>query len=178
MRVISPAVATITLHGPAGFGPVVEGEALVSTDAFSPRYDLDRVTGLISRRDHAIVGSSISGKVLVIPAAKGGVAAGWAFYDIARRGLTPLALICRETNPVMVQGAVLAGIPIMHRLTPDPVATIRSGDVVRLDPAAGTVTIMRRYACSGEVDTGSPTRACVTKEKLGHVPLQDERDMP
>ncbi len=146
MSVVSPTVATITLHGPAGFGPVVEGEALVSTDAFSPRYDLDRATGTISRRNHAIVGRSIAGKVLVIPTPKGGVAAGWAFYDIAQRGIMPLALICRESNPVMVQGAVLAGIPIMHRLTPDPVSTIRSGDVVRVDPAAGTVTIMRRQA--------------------------------
>jgi predicted aconitase with swiveling domain len=177
MSVVSPAVAMITLRGPAGFGPAVEGEALVSTDAFSPRYDLDRDAGIVSRRDHAIAGSSIKGKVLVIPAAKGGVAAGWAFYDIAQRGIAPLALICRETNPVMVQGAVLAGIAIMHRLAPDPVSTIRSGDVVRVDPAAGTVTIVRRYACSGEVGTGSPTRTCDTKEKLEYVPLQDERDM-
>ena len=94
MSVVSPAVAMITLRGPAGFGPAVEGEALVSTDAFSPRYDLDRDAGIVSRRDHAIAGSSIKGKVLVIPAAKGGVAAGWAFYDIAQRGIAPLALIC------------------------------------------------------------------------------------
>jgi uncharacterized protein len=144
MSVSAPAIGTITLRGPAGFGPAVEGEALVSTDAFSPRYDLDRATGIISRRDHAIAGSNIKGKVLVIPAAKGGVAAGWAFYDIAQRGIGPLALICRETNPVMVQGAVLAGIPIIHRLEPDPVSIIRNGDFVRVDPANGTVTILRR----------------------------------
>ena len=144
MSMVASAAAMITLCGPAGFGSIVEGQALVSTEAFSPRYDLDRATGIISRRDHAIAGSNIKGKVLVIPAAKGGVAAGWAFYDIARRGIAPLALICRETNPVMVQGAVLAGIPILHRLAPDPVSTIRSGDIVRVDPAAGIVTILRR----------------------------------
>lgn len=144
MSVASPAMVTITLRGPAGYGSAVEGEALVSTDSFSPRYDLDRATGIISRRDHAVAGSNIKGKVFVIPAAKGGVAAGWAFYDIAQRGIAPLAFICRETNPVMVQGAVLAGIPIMHRLEPDPVSTIRTGDFLRVDPAAGTVVILRR----------------------------------
>jgi predicted aconitase with swiveling domain len=137
------ALAELALHGPAGFGVAVEGEALVSSDAFSPRYDLDRATGVISRETHAIAGHNIAGKILVIPAAKGGVAAGWAFYDIVRRGVGPLALICRETNPVMVQGAVLAGIPIMHRLEPDPVTSIRTGDRLRVDPQAGVVTILR-----------------------------------
>jgi predicted aconitase with swiveling domain len=137
------ALAEFVLRGPAGFGAPVEGEALVSSDAFSPRYDLDRATGVISRETHAIAGQNIAGKILVIPAAKGGVAAGWAFYDIVQRGVGPLALICRETNPVLVQGAVLAGIPILHRLEPDPVTSIRTGDRLRIDPQAGTVTILR-----------------------------------
>lgn len=132
------------LTGPAGFGDPAEGAALVSEDAFSPRYDLDRATGIISRKDHAAAGASIAGVVLVVPAAKGGVAAGWAFYDLAKRGLGPAALICRETNPVFVQGAVLAGLPIMHRLTPDPVTAIRTGDRVRIEPGAGRVTIVGR----------------------------------
>jgi uncharacterized protein len=144
MSTASLAAETLVMRGPPGTGPAVEGEALVSTDAFSPRYDLDRATGLISRQNHALFGSHLSGKVLVIPAAKGGVAAGWAFHDLARRGIGPIAFICRETNPVMVQGAVLAGIPIVHRLEPDPVATIHTGDRVRIDPAAGTVTILWR----------------------------------
>ena len=51
--------------------------------------------------------------------------------------------IFTRTNPVMVQGAVLAGIPILHRLTPDPAVTIRSGDWVEVDPAAGEVRLWR-----------------------------------
>ena len=35
-------------------GEVVEGEVLVSVEGFSPRYDLDRWTGEISRPGHAI----------------------------------------------------------------------------------------------------------------------------
>jgi predicted aconitase with swiveling domain len=42
----------------------------------------------------------------------------------------------------MVQGCILAGIPIMHELTPDPVTTLRTGDRVRVDPGAGTVTVL------------------------------------
>jgi Aconitase X swivel domain len=58
--------------------------------------------------------------------------------DLKARGLAPLGLIFRETNPVMVQGAVLADIPLLHRLEPDPVTAIRTGDRVRLFPDQGT----------------------------------------
>lgn len=134
--------ALLVLTGPPGFGPPVEGRLLVSTDAFSPRYDLDRSTGIISRQGHCLEGASIADRVLVIPVAKGGVAAGWAFYDLVNRGITLRALICRRTNPVMVQGCILAGIPIMHELTPDPVTTLRTGDRVRVDPGRGTLTVL------------------------------------
>ena len=42
-----------------GWGPTVEGEALVMREGFSPRYDLDRWTGLISRIGHSAEGQSI-----------------------------------------------------------------------------------------------------------------------
>jgi len=138
---VEPPVAE--LRGPPGFGRPLDGEALVSSDPFSPRYDLDRSTGLISRKGHSIEGHNIAGKILVIPAVKGGVAAGWAFYDLMRRGIAPAAIVCRETNPVFVQGAVLAGVPILHRLDPDPVTSIRTGDRVRVDPASGSVVVLR-----------------------------------
>ena len=140
-KVASPDI--LEFHGPGGFGAPLEGEALVSSDAFSPRYDLDRSTGIVSRKGHSIEGHNLSGKILVIPAVKGGVAAGWAFYDLARRGIAPSALLCRETNPVFVQGAVLAGIPILHRLAPDPVTNIRTGDWVRIEPESARVTVRR-----------------------------------
>ncbi len=129
--------------GPPGFGEVVEGEVLVSSEAFSPRYDLDRATGEVSRKGHAIEGQSVAGKILVVPAAKGGVAAGWAFYDLRHRGIAPKALIIGTTNPVFVQGCVLAGISIMHALNPDPVAGLATGDRAKMDPEAGTVTVLR-----------------------------------
>ncbi len=47
-------------------------------------------------------------------------------------------------NPVMVQGAVLAGIALMDQLSPDPMEAIRTGDWVRVDPKAGRVEVIRR----------------------------------
>ena len=130
------------IRSPRGFGSIVEAEVLVSSDPFSPRYDLDRGTGVVSRKGHAIEGQSIVGKILVIPTAKGGVAAGWAFYDLKQRGLAPAAIVCQLVNPVFVQGCVLAGIPIVHKCTPSA-ASLQSGDIVRLDPRKGELRMIK-----------------------------------
>ena len=126
------------------FGPVVEGEALVSTEGFSPRYDLDRWSGLISRPGHALEGHNIRDKILITPSAKGGIAAGWAFYDIRAKGIAPKAFVFGVTNPVMVQGAVFAGITITEGWSASPYELIRTGDLVRVDPGKKTLTLLRR----------------------------------
>ena len=133
----------ITLHCPPGVGPVVEGEALVSRHGFSARYDVDRDEGVFSRQAHDLYGHSLVGKILVCTTAKGGIATSWMLLDMVERGKAPLAILFQTTNPVMVQGAVLAGVAMLHRLSPDPVATIRTGDWLRVDPPAGTVEILR-----------------------------------
>ena len=125
------------------FGPVVEGEALVSEEGFSPRYDLDRWSGVITKPGHKLEGASIKDKVLFFPTAKGGIAAGWAFYDIKWKKIAPKAFIFGVTNPVMVQGAVFAGITITEGWEPSPDGLVRTGDWVRVDPQAGTITVLR-----------------------------------
>jgi hypothetical protein len=136
--------APLVLIGHPGVGEPVEGEALVSPDGFSARYDLDRVTGRISRESHALFGQSIAGKVFICPLAKGGFATSWALFDLRSRGLAPVAMLFTWANPVMVQGAVLAGIALMDQLTPDPMETIRTGDRVRVEPKAGRVEVWPR----------------------------------
>jgi predicted aconitase with swiveling domain len=134
----------LVLSGPPGFGAPVDGEALVSTHGFSARYDLDHTTGIISRESHDLYGQSVAGKVLVVSTAKGGTATGWRLLDLVARGTAPSALIFRRTNPVMVQGAVLAAIAIMHRLEPDPIDAVATGDLLHLVPAEGRVEVAPR----------------------------------
>lgn len=132
----------LLLTGPAGFGPQVEAEALVGRNGFSARYDLDHTTGVISRETHPLYGQSVAGKVLVATVAKGGTATAWRLLDLVQRGIAPAALIFRRTNPVMVQGAVLAGIPILHDLDPDPLDAIASGDQLRVVASEGRVEVL------------------------------------
>jgi predicted aconitase with swiveling domain len=129
-----------------GYGQAVEGEALVMREGFSPRYDLDRLSGIISRIGHSVEGQSIKDRVLVIPTVKGGVAAGWAFFDLLHKHIAPRAIVFGKLNPVMVQGAVLAKIPITEGWSDDASALIATGDLVRVDPPALTVTVVQRAA--------------------------------
>jgi predicted aconitase with swiveling domain len=132
------------LRAPRGFGPDVEAEVLLSRDTFSIRYDMDRETGLISRRGHALEGLSLAGRIVYFPAVQGGVAAGWAFLAIAHRGPAPAGVLFGRTNPVMIQGLVMAGIPVMHQVEPDPFAVLRTGDRIRMSPARGVVELVAR----------------------------------
>ena len=134
----------IILRGHPGIGPVVEGEALVSRHGFSARYDVNRKTGVFSRETHDLYGQSVVGKVLVHPTAKGGVATAWALLDMKAHGTAPLAILFGLANPIMAQGAALADLALMDRLDWDPVEAIETGDWVRVDPPAGTVTVRKR----------------------------------
>jgi uncharacterized protein len=125
-------------------GPVVEGLALVSQEGFSPRYDLDRWTGLITKPGHKLEGQSIRDAICFFPTAKGGIAAGWAFHDIKHKKIAPRAFVFGVTNPVMVQGAVFAGITITEGWSQPASSVVQTGDWVRVDPARKVVEVLRR----------------------------------
>ena len=91
-----------------GMGRRVEGSALVAKDGFSARYDLDRLRGVFTRPEHKLAGVSYVGRVLVLDAAKGGVATAWMLHEMKSRGVVPAALVLNAVNPIMVQGAALA----------------------------------------------------------------------
>ena len=87
---------------------------------------------------------SLAGKIVYFPTVQGGVAAGWAFLALRHRGVAPAGVLFGRTNPVMVQGLVLAGIPVMHRVSPDPFTVLETGDRVRMAPARGAVELLSR----------------------------------
>jgi hypothetical protein len=127
--------------GHVGIGPRVEGEALVANDNFSARYDLDLVKGVFSRPTHALRGQSYVGKILILNAAKGGVATAWMLRDMKARGLAPAALILNFANTIMAQGAAFADMPMIDRFDIDITAAIKTGEHVVVDPDAGTLSV-------------------------------------
>jgi predicted aconitase with swiveling domain len=127
-----------------GVGPAVTGTALVAADNFSTRYDLDRARGVFSRPSHKLAGESYVDRILVLDGAKGGVATAWMLHEMAARGLVPRALIFNRVNPILAQGAAFAGVALVDRFAGDVTRLFRSGDALRVDPAAGLVEILNR----------------------------------
>ncbi len=135
----------IVLNCHKGIGDRVQGEALVAKDNFSARYDLDRIKGVFSRPDHALAGQSYDGKILVMNTSKGGVASAWMLHEMKARGVTPKAILFNTANTILAQGAALAGLTMCDRFERGDVTDlIQNGDVLEIDPEAGTVTITNR----------------------------------
>src|SRR5262249_26926752 len=101
-------VSTTIFPAAAGMGRRGRGRALVAKDGFSARYDLDRARGVFVRPEHKLAGESYVGRVLVLDAAKGGVATAWMLNEMTTQGIVPAALVLNAVNPIMVQGAALA----------------------------------------------------------------------
>jgi predicted aconitase with swiveling domain len=123
-------------------GSGIEGECLSATDGFSARYDLDRIKGIFSRPAHKLFGESYKDKILVLDAAKGGVASAWMLYEMKSRNICPSAIIFNAVNPILAQGAAHAGIPMLSGFDCDITKEIKSGSRLRINPSNMTVEVL------------------------------------
>jgi predicted aconitase with swiveling domain len=123
-------------------GAIVEARVLVSMRTFSPRYDLDRQNGIFSRSDHPLQGERIAGSILLSPGVQGGIAGGWAFLMMRGRGVGFAGMVFGKINPVMVQGAAAAGIPILAGVDETIFDVVKNGDILRLEPAERRVVLL------------------------------------
>jgi len=119
------------------------GAALVAKEPISFLGDVDIRTGEIVGALPSVSGRSLAGKVLVFPASIGSAGA-WRFlYQLYRHGTHPVALVCRDLpDPSVVQGAILAGIPVVCETDDDVLARIADGDQVEVD-GNGTIVVNR-----------------------------------
>lgn len=135
----------------SGMGARVRGHALVAKDGFSARYDLDRMHGVFSRPEHKLAGRGYVGRVLVLDAAKGGVATAWMLHEMAARGMAPAALVLNRVNPIMVQGAALADFTMVSGFEHDITAAVPDGALVEVDPT-GSPPVLRVLSVPAATD--------------------------
>ena len=115
-------------------GRTVRGIALVANDGFSARYDLDRIAGIFSRPAHKLAGRSYVDRILVMDTAKGGVASAWMLHEMKARGICPIAFVFNSVNPILVQGAALADLPMLAGFDVDVTGAVPDGAEVEVDP--------------------------------------------
>jgi len=129
----------------AAMGRTVRGRAMVASDGFSARYDLDRIAGVFSRPQHALFGRSYVGVVLILDRIKGGVATAWMLHEMRARGIVPAAFVFNTVNPIMVQGAALADVRMMSGFEVDITKAVPDGAPVEVDVQA-TPPVLRVLA--------------------------------
>ena len=122
---------TRTLRGVVIVEGIADGPAMVSTEnlAFSL---VDPASGIVKQPGHPWQGMSVTGKVLIFPSGKGSSSGSYWLLNLAHEGKAPAAIVNTRTDAVIVAGAVLAGIPLVHAVDPDPLACVASGETVRV----------------------------------------------
>ena len=89
-----------------------------------------------------MAGQSVKGTVLVFPLTMGSAGA-WRFlFQLYKHRTHPVALVTREPpDPSVVQGAILANIPIVCEPQEDVIATIANGTPLEVDGGSGVIRL-------------------------------------
>ncbi len=129
-------------HGVGLVAGTAEGQALVTREGIAFNLGVDERTGLVIEAGHELEGQSVAGKIVICPSGKGSSAGSFSLLQLAARGLAPAAIINIQAEAVIVAGAVLAKIPLVHRLDVDPTAAIMNGQRIRVDGTTGEVRVI------------------------------------
>lgn len=73
---------------------------------------------------------------------KAAFASAWMLNEMTSRGVIPLALVFNSVNPILVQGAVLAGLPMLAGFDEDITAAVSQGSEVEVNPCGRVLTVL------------------------------------
>jgi hypothetical protein len=99
-------------------------------------------TGVVVEKNHDIEGKSIAGKILVMPSGKGSsVVQADGLFKLAKNDKAPKAMIIEYADTVLVSGAIIMEIPMVHKVEAKFYKTVLDGDVVSLDADKGIIRL-------------------------------------
>ena len=113
--------------------------ALVLDEPLSLWGGLDPATGRVIELRHPQHGAQVSGRVLVLPAARGSSSSASVLAEAVRAGMAPAAIVLGEPDLILALGAAVAEelygvqIPILVLPAAD-LAAIRDGATVDIGP--------------------------------------------
>ena len=114
-------------------------QALVLDEPLSLWGGLDPATGQVIERRHPQHGAVVSGRALVMPAARGSSSSASVLAEAVRAGTAPAAIVLGEPDLILALGAAVAEelygiqVPILV-LPPDELASIGDGATVDIGP--------------------------------------------
>ncbi len=117
------------------------GEALVCTKPISFLGGVDPADGRIIEKTHDLHLKCIKDKVLCFPHGKGSTVGSYILYSLAKKQLSPKAIINQFADPVVVVGAIIANIPMVDQID---IRQIETDDVVEVNATKGVIHILNR----------------------------------
>ncbi|MBN2334251.1 DUF126 domain-containing protein [Candidatus Bathyarchaeota archaeon] len=124
-----------------------KGEAIVSAKPFGFFGGVNPATGIVIDKWHELYGQSIKGKVLVYPEGRGSTVGAAVVLELVRTGNAPAAIINAKIETITAAGGLMSkkfygkDLPMVDRLSEDPVKAIKTGDIVEVNGTTGEVTI-------------------------------------
>ncbi len=111
------------------------GEVLFTDKPLLIYTGIDTATGKIVERGHPLNGTSVSGRVLVFPEAKGSTVGSWTLLQLKKNGVAPLAIVNQLCEPIVATGAIMARIPCVDKVDIAPLrdcqrVTISGGEIM------------------------------------------------
>lgn len=121
------------------------GPALLSAEAVSFLGDVDIRSGRVVGDLPSVRNASLRGTVLIMPYTRGSAGA-WRFlYQLFKHDNHPVAIVTHAVpDPSVVQGAILAGIPIVCEPASPVEAQITNGQCVEIE-VEGTRGVVRIF---------------------------------
>ncbi len=126
-----------------------EGEALVSSRAFTFAHGVEPSTGVVTDIRSDMKGERVKDKVIFFPFGKGSTTGTAWFLETVRMGNAPAAVLTQAVDPVIVTGAILAKvlygkkIPVMAEFPRSLAAIIKNGDLVSVDTKNREIRVRR-----------------------------------
>ena len=99
---------------------VTKGDVLHCETGLSFWGGVDPETGVIIDAHHPDHGTSLAGRIVLMPTSRGSCSGSGVLLQLARGGRAPAALVFRETEEILTLGAIIA-----DRLFARPVAVLR-----------------------------------------------------
>jgi predicted aconitase with swiveling domain len=119
-----------------------KGPALIGAEPISFLGDVDIRTGRIVGDLPSLRNTIVKGTVLIFPYTRGSAGA-WRFlYQLYKHANAPVAIVTQTVpDPSVVQGAILAGIPIACEPETDLTRLLQNGDAVSVEVKDGKAMI-------------------------------------
>lgn len=130
-----------TLKGRAVVAGSCKGQALVSLKPISFLGGINPNSGIIVEKNHDLKGECITDKVLCFPYGHGSTVGSYVLYSLVKRSLGPKAIVNQVADPVVVVGAIIAGIPMVDKID---IQQIKTDDTVEVNGDKGLVKILRQ----------------------------------